>query len=87
MLTYSDIADIDGSPDPEHQALVRQYWREQQDLLLEQDRRLQQADQAWESWIQTPEAIFEIINDPDLATRPSERVNSLQKLKNLLKRK
>ena len=33
-------------------------------------------DREWAEWMDTPEALIEIIKDPKLATRPSERIYS-----------
>ena len=79
-LHYTDIMDLEDSPDPEDQELVRLYWRQQQDILIAHENLQRERDREWESWIQRPEAVFDCIRDPELAQRPSERPSPLERI-------
>ena len=48
----------------------------EQDLNDRIQQRRRDDDSKWAVWMDTPEAIIEIIKNPDLAIRPSQRVYS-----------
>lgn len=48
--------------------------------------RIEREDQEWAAWIDTPEALVEIIKDPGLTVRPSDRVYTGRDILDLIKK-
>lgn len=67
MITYQEA---DDSEDPE---IMRQYWLEQQRRLQERDRYWEPLDRAWAHWFQFEKTERDILNNPSLSIKPSER--------------
>lgn len=51
---------------------------------IREENRLK--DEEWEKWRETPESIFDIIQDPVLGIKPSERYVGSEKLRELISR-